>query len=94
MMRATEMERMEQKDQKIRKYEDGSEKVIGALVEVHRALGPGLLESAYEACFCRELELRGLSFERQRPITAAYKGLLYSLTAPRARESCTRSSAR
>jgi hypothetical protein len=37
---------VEQKDQKIRKYEDGSEEVIGALIEVHRALGPGLLESA------------------------------------------------
>ena len=41
---------MEQKDQKIRKYGDGSESVIGALIEVHRSLGPGLLESAYESC--------------------------------------------
>src|SRR5258708_15934478 len=57
---------VEQKDQKIRKYEDRSETVIGALIEVHRALGPGLLESAYEACFCHELRLRGLAFERQR----------------------------
>ena len=51
---------VEQKDHKIGKYEDGSEHVIGALIEVHRALGPGLLESAYEACFCHELRLRGL----------------------------------
>jgi hypothetical protein len=41
-----ERERVEQKDQKIRKYEHGSEAVIGAPIEVHRALGPGLLESA------------------------------------------------
>jgi GxxExxY protein len=65
---------VEQKDQKIRKYEDGSEAVIAALIEVHRTLGPGLLESAYEACFCRELQLRGLEFERQRPVVIDYKG--------------------
>ena len=67
---------MEQKDQKIGKYEDGSEEIIGALIAVHRALGPGLLESAYEACFCHELHLRGLAFERQRPVGITYKGLL------------------
>jgi hypothetical protein len=58
-----ERERVGQKDQKIGKYEDGSEQVIGALIEVHRALGPGLLESAYEACFAHELGLRDLPFE-------------------------------
>ncbi len=62
------MERVEQKDQKVGQYVDGSEPVIGALIEVHRALGPGLLESAYAACFCHELRLRGLAFERQRPV--------------------------
>ncbi len=67
---------MEQKDQKITKYQDGSEEVIGALIEVHRELGPGLLESAYEACVCRELHLLGLAFERQRPVGIVYKGLL------------------
>ena len=67
---------MEQKDQKIGKYEkDGSEQVIGALIEVHRALAPGLLESAYEACLCHELRLRGLTFERQRAVGITYKGL-------------------
>ena len=65
---------MEQKDQKIRKYEDGSDEVIGALIEVHRALGPGLLESAYEACLCHELRLRGLAVERQRQVGITYKG--------------------
>jgi hypothetical protein len=73
---AVERERVEHKDQKIGKYEDGSEQVIGALIEVHRALGPGLLESAYEACFCHELRLRGLAFERQRPVGISYKGLI------------------
>jgi hypothetical protein len=54
---AAEKERVEQKDQKIGKYEeDASEQVIGALIEVHRALGPSLLESAYEACLCHELQ--------------------------------------
>jgi hypothetical protein len=43
------MERVEQKDQKVRKEEDGSEPVIGARVELHRPLGPRLLESAHEA---------------------------------------------
>ena len=51
-----------------------SEAVIGAAIEVHRHLGPGLLESAYESCLCRELELRGLSFERQQSLPISYKG--------------------
>jgi GxxExxY protein len=67
---------VEQKDQKIRRdYEDGSDAVIGAAIEVHRELGPGLLESAYEACLCHELHLAGLAFERQRPLGLRYKGL-------------------
>jgi GxxExxY protein len=67
---------VKQQDQKIRKYEDGSDGVIGALITVHRELGPGLLESAYEACFCRELHLRGLAFQRQLPVGINYKGLI------------------
>ena len=51
-----------------------SEMVIAACIEVHRQLGPGLLESIYEECLCRELTARGLRFERQRPITVVYKG--------------------
>jgi GxxExxY protein len=42
--------------------------IIGAAIEVHRALGPGLLESAYQVCLCRELTLRQLPFEQQKPI--------------------------
>lgn len=48
--------------------------IIGAAIEVHRELGPGLLESTYAACLCRELELRGISFERQKPLPLEYKG--------------------
>ena len=52
-----------------------TERIIGAAIEVHKALGPGLLESVYEACFCHELRLRGLRFERQIDIPAEYKGV-------------------
>ena len=47
--------------------------VIGCAIEVHRALGPGLLESTYEICLCHELNLRVIPFERQKPIPVAYK---------------------
>ena len=49
--------------------------VIGAAIEVHRALGPGLLESAYEECLCRELSLRGTPFVRQLHLPVEYKGV-------------------
>ena len=49
--------------------------VIGACIEVHRVLGPGLLESAYEACLAHELTLRGLSFERQKALPVSYNGV-------------------
>lgn len=48
--------------------------IIGAAMEVHRALGPGLLESAYQECLCRELTVRGIAYERERPIPLEYKG--------------------
>jgi GxxExxY protein len=51
-----------------------SSQIIGAAIEVHKQLGPGLLESAYEECLCHELKLRGLSFERQKPVPIEYKG--------------------
>ena len=54
---------------------DITEGIIGAAIEVHRALGPGLLESAYEECLCHELNLRGLEFKRQVPLPLAYKGV-------------------
>jgi len=49
-------------------------RIIGAAIEVHIALGPGLLESAYEECLSQELQLRGISFERQKPLPVKYKG--------------------
>ena len=49
--------------------------IISAAIEVHRALGPGLLESAYEECLCKELTLQQISFERQRPLPLEYKGV-------------------
>jgi GxxExxY protein len=52
-----------------------TEAMIGAAMDVHRELGPGLLESAYEECFCHELHLRGLGFQRQVELPVAYKGL-------------------
>jgi len=51
-----------------------SHEIIGAALEVHRALGPGLLESAYEECLAREFSIRGMAFERQVPLPVSYKG--------------------
>lgn len=48
--------------------EELTEKIIGAAIEVHRALGPGLLESIYQACLAREFALRGLKFVEQKPL--------------------------
>jgi GxxExxY protein len=52
-----------------------TEKVIGCAIEVHRALGPGLLESTYEQCLARELSLNGLPFRLQAAIPVEYKGV-------------------
>jgi len=52
-----------------------TEKIIGAAIEVHKTIGPGLLESAYEECLAHEMELRNLNFERQVPMPVAYKGV-------------------
>jgi GxxExxY protein len=63
------------------RHREGEEKdprtgaIIAAAIEVHRELGPGLLESAYEECLCHELHLRGMFFERQVGLPVSYKGL-------------------
>ena len=51
-----------------------TEAVIGAAIEVHKHIGPGLLESCYETCLCHELDLRGIAYERQVALPVAYKG--------------------
>jgi GxxExxY protein len=55
-----------------KRLNDLSEKIIGAAIAVHRALGPGVLEAPYEECLCHELEKLGLKFERQRPLPLVY----------------------
>jgi GxxExxY protein len=56
-------------------YEEAlTERIIGAAIEVHRAVGPGLLESAYQTCLAYEFSLRGLDFEQQKPLSIEYKG--------------------
>ena len=50
-------------------------KIIGAAIEVHKQMGPGLLESAYLACLCRELHLRGINFRVQVELPLQYKGV-------------------
>jgi GxxExxY protein len=57
-----------------------SRQVIGAAVEVHRILGPGLLESVYERCLIRELELRGIAAVSQQKVTIDYKGFKFEET--------------
>jgi GxxExxY protein len=67
--------RVEQEAGKPGRFGDGSDVVIGACIEVHRHLGPGLLESAYERCLAHELELHGLAVECQRPVPLRYKAV-------------------
>ena len=52
-----------------------SYRIIGAAIEVHRTLGPGLLESTYRECLCRELSLRGINFRRECGVPLEYKGI-------------------
>jgi len=56
------------------KEDELSNEIIGAAIEVHRNLGPGLLESAYEECLCYEFVNRGIKYERQKLLPVAYKG--------------------
>jgi GxxExxY protein len=52
-----------------------TDRVIGCAIEVHRCLGPGLLESAYSQCLAHELVRAGVAFEREKPVGLAYKGV-------------------
>jgi GxxExxY protein len=64
-----------QEDEKTGRFEDGPREVIAACIEVHRHVGPGLLESVYEQCLAHELALRGFRVERQRVLPVIYKGV-------------------
>ncbi len=55
-------------------HDELTQKIIGAAIEVHTVLGPGLLESVYEACLVHELTLQGISARRQVPLPVDYKG--------------------
>jgi GxxExxY protein len=66
------LKRGDAETQRINEITDG---VTGAAIEVHRMLGPGLLESAYEVCLCHELALRKLIFRRQVPVPVTYKSV-------------------
>ena len=66
---------MEQGGREKGRWDGVTEVIIGACIEVHRHLGPGLLESAYEHCLVHELALRGLHVQRQIPVPLRYKGL-------------------
>ncbi len=55
------------------KHENLTESIIGAAIEVHKELGPGLMESAYEECLCHELSVRNLPFQRQVSLPVSYK---------------------
>jgi GxxExxY protein len=61
------------RDAETQSFNELTERVIGACIEIHRALGPGLLESAYEECLCYELSQTGIKFERQKPLPVHYK---------------------
>jgi len=56
------------------KHAELTQRVIGCAIEVHRTLGPGLLESVYETCLCRELTLAGIPHVRQKRLPVIYKG--------------------
>lgn len=60
----------------VRTFDPLSKRVIGCAIEVHRAIGPGLLESAYQQCLARELSEAGLAFKMEAPVPLRYKGVL------------------
>ena len=58
-----------------REFSELSNRVIGCAIEVHRVLGPGLLESTYQQCLAHELKLNGIGFSLEHPLPVEYKGL-------------------
>ena len=66
---------MNHRDTETQRLNQITERIIGCSISVHRVLGPGLLESAYEECLCNELSQNRLKFERQVPLPVVYKGV-------------------
>jgi GxxExxY protein len=66
---------MNRRDAETQSFREITERVIGACIEIHRHLGPGLLESTYEECLCYELSQLGIHFERQKPLPVKYKSV-------------------
>jgi GxxExxY protein len=66
---------MNRRDAETQRVNEITEKIIGCAIEVHRQLGPGLLESAYEECTCHETVESGLQLRRQIPLPVTYKGV-------------------
>jgi GxxExxY protein len=66
---------MNRRDAETQSFRKITEQVIGACIEIHKHLGPGLLESIYEECLCYELSVLGLKFERQKPLHVKYKSV-------------------
>ena len=64
-----------ERSEEVRRVDALTHEIIGAAIEVHRELGPGLLESAYEACLAQELTLRNVRFEQQKPLPVVYRGI-------------------
>ncbi len=64
----------EDKGKKKKRFKDGTYEIIGAAMEVHRALGPGLLEAAYQVALAMELEIRGIDYVREVKFPIKYKG--------------------
>jgi len=74
MSRAQRVVRGKMLNNKYNDINDLTGEVIGAALEVHKTLGPGLLESIYEECLCKELKLRAIPYERQQELPIEYKG--------------------
>ena len=55
--------------------DDVTRRIIGSAIEVHKGLGPGLLESVYETCLCHELDAKGIAYIRQSKVPITYKGI-------------------
>lgn len=66
---------MNHRDSEVRRFNELTGKIIGCGIEVHKALGPGLLESIYEECLCYELNQQGIEFERQKELPVHYKNV-------------------